>query len=138
MSVKLRLNTATATRLVLAKIGNPQREEPLQTSREVFEIAEPDQTALTAIFLKPFKNLMAHRFTHHSSLDKHEMNICAKALFADGDDLLKHGCEISPYLSDESRSLLNNIRKEEKHEALILGWRTNLNMDVASVIAKFL
>ena len=52
--------------------------------------------------------------------------------------LLKHGCEISPYLSDESRSLLNNIRKEEKHEALILGWRTNLNMDVASVIAKFL
>jgi hypothetical protein len=102
MSVKLRLNTATATRLVLAKIGNPQREEPLQTSREVFEIAEPDQTALTAIFLKPFKNLMAHRFTHHSSLDKHEMNIWAKALFADGDDLLKHGCEIAKHLYSKS------------------------------------
>ena len=52
--------------------------------------------------------------------------------------LLKHGCMISPYLSDESRSLLNNIRKEEKREVAILGWRTSLNMDVASVIAKFL
>ena len=39
MSVKLRLNTATATKAVLAKIGNPQRQEPLQTSKELFEIA---------------------------------------------------------------------------------------------------
>lgn len=102
MSVKLRLNTASATRLVLAKIGNPQREEPLQTSREVFEIAEADQAALTGIFLKPFKNLMAHRFTHHSSLDQHEMNNCAKALFADADDLLKRGCEIAKHLYSKS------------------------------------
>lgn len=102
MSVKLRLNTASATRLVLAKVGNPQREEPLQTSREVFDIAEADQAALTAIFLKPFKNLMAHRFTHHSSLEKHEMNNCAKALFGDEDDLLKHGCEIAKHLYSKS------------------------------------
>jgi hypothetical protein len=102
MSVKLRLNTASATRLVLAKVGNPQREEPLQTSKEVFDIAEEDQAALTAIFLKPFKNLMAHRFTHHSSLEKHEMNSCAKALFGDPDDLLKHGCEIAKHLYSKS------------------------------------
>jgi 37-kD nucleoid-associated bacterial protein len=102
MSVKLRLNTASATRLVLAKVGNPQREEPLQTSKEVFDIAEADQAALTGIFLKPFKNLMAHRFTHHSSLAKHEMNNCAKALFGDQDDLLKHGCEIAKHLYSKS------------------------------------
>lgn len=102
MSVKLRLNTATATRLILAKIGHPQREEPLQTSREVFEIPEADQAALTAIFLKPFKNLMAHRFTHHSSLDQHEMNTCAMAIFADGDELLKRGCEIAKRLYSKS------------------------------------
>lgn len=52
--------------------------------------------------------------------------------------LLKHGCRVPPYLSEESCSLLNNIRKEEKREVAILGWRTSLNMDVASVIAKFL
>jgi len=102
MSVKLRLNTASATRLILAKVGNPQREEPLQTSREVFDISEPDQAALTGIFLKPFKNLLAHRFTHHSSLDKHEMNNCAKALFGDSDDLLKYGCEIAKHLYSKS------------------------------------
>jgi hypothetical protein len=58
MSIKLRLNTATATKAVLAKIGNPQREEPLQTSKEVFEIAEKDQETLTALFVKPFKTSM--------------------------------------------------------------------------------
>ena len=74
MSVKLRLNTATATKVVLAKIGNPLREEPLQTSREVFQIAEGDQEALTALFLKPVKACIAHRFTHHASLKQHEVN----------------------------------------------------------------
>ncbi len=102
MSVKLRLNTATATRVVLAKIGNPQREEPLVTSKEVFEIAEADQPTLTAIFLKPFKNLIAHRFTHHSSLDQHEMNTCVKAIFASEDGLLERGVEIAKRLYSKS------------------------------------
>ncbi|MFM2176608.1 MAG: hypothetical protein RL015_706 [Verrucomicrobiota bacterium] len=102
MSVKLRLNTATATRLVLAKIGHPQRDEPLLTSKDVFEIAEQDQAALTAIFLKPFKNLMAHRFTHHSSLTQHEMNNCAKAAFAEPESFLARGCEIAKRLYSKS------------------------------------
>ena len=102
MSIKLRLNTATVTKAVLAKIGNPQREEPLQTSKEVFEIAEKDQEALTAIFLKPFKNLIGHRFTHHASLDQHEVNNCAKAIFAEEDALLKRGIEIAQRLYAKS------------------------------------
>ena len=102
MSVKLRLNTATATRLVLAKIGHPQRDEPLLTSKDVFEIAEQDQAALTAIFLKPFKNLMAHRFTHHSSLTQHEMNNCAKVAFAEPESFLARGCEIAKRLYSKS------------------------------------
>jgi hypothetical protein len=102
MSVKLRLNTATVTKAVLAKIGNPQREEPLQTSKEVFEIAEKDQEALTAIFLKPFKNLIAHRFTHHASLKQHEMSNCAKAIFADEASLLERGVEIAQRLYAKS------------------------------------
>lgn len=102
MSVKLRLNTATATRVVLAKVGNPQREEPLQTSKEVFQISEEDQPTLTAIFLKPFKNLIAHRFTHHSSLDQHEMNTCAKAIFETEEGLYKRGVEIAKRLYSKS------------------------------------
>lgn len=102
MSVKLRLNTATATRVVLAKIGNPLRDEPLQTSREVFDIKEEDQETLTAIFLKPFKNLIAHRFTHHSSLEQHEMNHCARAIFASEKAFLEKGVEIAKRLYSKS------------------------------------
>ena len=81
MSVKIRFTSAAATRLVLAKVGHPQRDEPLQTSKQVFEVAEDDQSALTALFVKPFKSLAGYRFNHHSSLDQHEMNCCAKAIF---------------------------------------------------------
>jgi len=102
MSVKLRLNTATVTKAVLAKIGNPQREEPLQTSKEVFEIAEKDQETLTALFLKPFKNVIAHRFTHHASLKQHEMCNCAKAIFDDDSVLLGRGIEIAQRLYAKS------------------------------------
>lgn len=101
-SVKLRLNTATATKAVLAKIGNPQREEPLQTSKEIFVIAEDDQEPLTAMFLKPFKNVIAHRFTHHTSLDQHEISNCAKAIFADEKQLLPRGIEIAQRLYAKS------------------------------------
>lgn len=102
MSVKLRLDTATVTRLVLAKVGHAGRGEPLQVSREVHEVPEDEQEKLTAIFLKPFKNLIAHRFTHHASLDQHEMNTCAKSVFADNSMLLKRGIEIAQRLYAKS------------------------------------
>jgi hypothetical protein len=102
MSVKLRLDTATATRLVLAKIGHPQRGEPLQVSRKVHTIPEDQQERLTALFLKPFKNLPAHRFTHHASLDQHELNTCTKAIFADPSSLLARASEIASRLYAKS------------------------------------
>jgi hypothetical protein len=102
MSVKIRFNYATAVGIVLAKIGNPQREEPLTTSKEVFRVDEADQVALTALFLKPFKNLLGHRFYHHSSLDKHEMNGYAKAIFGSADGLLEKGCDIARLLYSKS------------------------------------
>ena len=43
MSVKISFNSATVTNLVLAKVGNPQREEPLTTSREVLRVDENDR-----------------------------------------------------------------------------------------------
>lgn len=102
MSEKIRFTSATATGLVLAKVGHPQRDEPLLTSKEVFKVGEDDQETLAAIFLKPFKNLTAHRFSHHSSLDQHEMNACAAAIFASDDGLLEKGCEIAKRLYAKS------------------------------------
>lgn len=102
MSVKIRFNSAVATGIVLAKVGNPQRDEPLQTSKEVFKISEDDRATLTPLFLKPFKNLIGHRFHHHSSLDKHEMNNCVKAIFASSIGLLERGCEIAQRLYSKS------------------------------------
>ena len=102
MSVKIRFSSAVATSVVLAKVGNPQRDEPLQTSREVFKIDAEDKETLTALFLKPFKNLVPHRFHHHSSLDQHEMNTCAKAIFSSPTGLLEKGCEIAKHLYSKS------------------------------------
>lgn len=117
MSVKVRFNSAITSGIVLAKIGNPQRDEPLQTSRELFHVSDADQGTLTALFLKPFKNLIAHRFQHHSSLDKHEMNAMSAAVFAEPDSLLKHGCDIAKRLY--SKSVHPNIKAGDLCIALI-------------------
>ncbi len=102
MSAKIRFTSAVATRLVLAKVGHPQRDEPLLTSRQTFLIGEEDQETLTTIFLKPFKNLSAYRFSHHSSLDHHEMNCLVKNVFKSSDSLLEKGCEIAKHLYSKS------------------------------------
>lgn len=102
MSAKIRFTSATVPSLVLAKVGHPQRDEPLQTSKEVFLVKENDQETLAGIFLKPFKNLTAHRFSHHASLDQHEMNGYAAAIFAADDGLLEKGCEIAKRLYAKS------------------------------------
>ncbi len=102
MSVRIRFNTAFTTGLVLAKVGNPQRDEPLETSKEVFKVPEQDQEMLTSLFLKPFKNLTGHRFHHHTSLDQHEMNNYAKTIFASEDSLLETGCAIAKHLYSKS------------------------------------
>lgn len=102
MPARIRFTSAYISGLVLAKVGHPQRDEPLQTSKEVFKVDDGDQEALTAIFLKPFKNLTAHRFSHHSSLDQHEMNACAAAVFADESGLLEKGREMAKRLYAKS------------------------------------
>jgi hypothetical protein len=93
--LKLNFEAVKIAGLVLAKVGNPSRDEPLQTSKTLFVIEDEDQTTLCPIFLKPFRNLTGQRFTHHSSLDKNEVNIGAKAIFDDPKALLTQGCEIA-------------------------------------------
>jgi hypothetical protein len=119
---------------VLAKVGHPQRDEPLQTSREVFKIAEGDRETLTAIFLKPFKNLAGHRFSHHSSLDHHEMNAFSKAIFEAEDGLLEKGCEIAKRLYAKSNH--PNIKSGDLCVCLIKDIEVNGGMTGALCILK--
>ncbi len=102
MPAKISFTSASALDLVLAKIGHPQRDEPLQTSKEVFKIDEKDRESLATIFLKPFRNLTPHHFSHHTSLSQHEMNNHVAAIFASEDALLEHGCSIAKRLYAKS------------------------------------
>ena len=117
MSAKPRFTAALATSIVLAKVGNPQREEELQTSKDLFRVAEEDQVPLTTLLLRSFKNLPPHRFSHHSSLDKNEMNACAKAIFASNNQLLPRGIDIARRLY--SKSVHPNIKAGDLCIALI-------------------
>ncbi|MDB6139432.1 MAG: hypothetical protein JWO94_2504 [Verrucomicrobiaceae bacterium] len=134
MSVKIQFTSAVATGIVLAKVGNPQRDEPLQTSREVFKIDDEDKEALTALFLKPFKNLAAHRFFHHSSLDQHEMNNCAAAIFSSPNGLLEKGCDIAKRLYSKSNH--PNIKSGDLCVALIDDIEVNNEMVQGLCILK--
>ena len=133
-SAKIRFTSAYATGLVLAKVGHPQRDEPLQTSKEVFKISEDDQQTLTAIFVKPFRNLSGHKFSHHSSLDHHEMNAFTKAIFDSGEGLLEKGCEIAKRLYAKSNH--PNIKSGDLCISLIHDVEINGEMTQALCILK--
>ena len=102
VSVKIRFTKAAAAGIVLAKVGNPQREEPLQTSKTVCRIEDKDREILTQLFLKPFRSLMGQCFHHHSALDQNEMFSCAKEIFNSEDGLLERGCDVAKRLYAKS------------------------------------
>jgi predicted DNA binding CopG/RHH family protein len=120
--------------LVLAKVGNPARDEALQTSRQVFRVAEEDQELLAAIFTKPFRNLTGQRFHHHSALEKHEMNACCRAVFADDETLLERGCEIAQRLYSKSNH--PNIKSGDLCVALLEGVEGNGEVTRAICVLK--
>lgn len=119
VTLKLNFDEARVSGLVLAKVGNPSRDEVLQTSKQVFHVDDADQAMLVPIFLKPFKTLAGQRFHHHTSLEKHEMNACAAAIFEKDDGLLEHGCEIAQRLY--SKSSHPNIKSGDLCISLIDG-----------------
>jgi len=114
---KIRFTSARIAGLVLAKIGHPQRDEPLQTSREVFHVEDGDQEVLTALFLKPFRNLGGHRFSHHASLDQHEMHRASLEVLAAPATLLDRGRDIASRLYAKSNH--PNIKSGDLCIALI-------------------
>lgn len=128
MSVSIRFNKAATGGIVLAKVGNPQRDEPLETSREVCRAAEADRELLTRLLLKPFKSLTGYHFHHHSSLANNEVYMCAKAIFSSQEALLKKGCEIAKRLYAKSNH--PNIKSGDLcvamiHDLVVNGERVN-------------
>ncbi len=119
MNLHLDFEKANISGLVLAKVGNPARDEPLQTSKKLFAVSEDDQKLLTPIFLKPFRNLIGQRFDHHTSLEQHEMNGCAAAVFEDSGALLDKGREIAQRLYSKSNH--PNIKSGDLCVSLVEG-----------------
>lgn len=119
VTLKLNFEDARVAGLVLAKVGNPSRDEALQTSKKVFHVEDDDQGVLSAIFLKPFRNLIGQRFHHHTALEKHEMNACAAAIFGSPEGLLENGCEIAKRLYSKSNH--GNIKSGDLCISLIEG-----------------
>jgi hypothetical protein len=119
VNLKMNFDGARVSGLVLAKVGNPSRDEALQTSKQLFQVEDADQAMLSAIFLKPFRTLAGQRFHHHTSLEKHEMNTCAAAVFENGDGLLENGLEIAKRLY--AKSSHPNIKSGDLCISLIEG-----------------
>ncbi|MGE9267303.1 MAG: nucleoid-associated protein [Verrucomicrobiales bacterium] len=119
MQLKMTFEQVRVGGLVLAKVGNPSRDEELLTSKQLFRVEDEDQRVLSGIFLRPFRNLQGQRFHHHSSLEKHELNGCAASIFADGGNLLERGVEIAQRLYSKSNH--PNIKSGDLCVALLEG-----------------
>lgn len=119
MILKFSTDSARISGLVLAKVGNPSRDEPLQTSKRVLQVDDADQAVLTSIFLRPFRNLLGQRFHHHASLEKHELNQSAAAIFKDPATLLDHAATIATRL--HTKSTHPNIKSGDLCIALLEG-----------------
>lgn len=132
--VSIRFSKAEATDVVLAKVGNPLRDEPLETSREVCRIKEADRELFTKLLLKPFKSLTGYCFHHHSSLGKNETFSCAKSIFADDSVLLEKGCEIAQRLYAKSNH--PNIKSGDLCIAKITGMKVDGNLTDGLCILK--
>ncbi|MEC8941964.1 MAG: hypothetical protein VYC95_04475, partial [Verrucomicrobiota bacterium] len=94
MPSRIGFSKATADEVVLARVGNPLHDEPLETSRKICRIGETDRDLFSQLILKPFRSLARYHFGHHSSLDKNETYTCARAIFTGQESFLEKGCEI--------------------------------------------
>jgi hypothetical protein len=117
MSHTLNFRRAGVSKLSLARVGNPLRSEPLHTSKELCRFSSEDAAVLTPSFLKPFKNLEAKQFVHHSSLDLNEVYRYAKTIFQDTEGLLDYGRKIARHLYNTSKH--PNIKRGDLCIALV-------------------
>ncbi len=117
MSLTINFRKAKLSAMSLAKIGNPTRDEPFQSSKSLCRFEDEESELLTHCFLKSFRSLELHQLHHHTSLDDHELFKYAAAIFADNDNLLSNGEKIARHL--HSKSNHPNIKSGDLCVALI-------------------
>jgi len=131
MSLSARFENAQLRSMSLAKVGNPLREEALQTSKQLCRFVPGDAELLTHCFLKSFRRLELHQFVHHSSLEQNELYSYVANIFEDNDQLVEQGGLIAKHLYAKSRH--PNIKSGDLCIALIDGIGVADNDDVQAV-----
>lgn len=101
----------------LAKIGNPTRNEPFQTSKALCRFKDEEAELLTHCFLKSFRSLELHQLTHHTSLESNELFGYATSIFEGNENLLEQGALIARHLHAKSNH--PNIKSGDLCIALI-------------------
>ncbi len=120
MSLSVSFNTAKLEAMALAKVGNPLKEEPLQTSKTLCRFSGEDAELLTHCFLKSFKTDEPHHFHHHSDITANEVYGYAKAIFENPENseiLIENGSHIAKHLYAKSNH--PNIKSGDLCTALI-------------------
>ena len=87
----------------LAKVGNPLREESLQTSKQLCHFDDEEAELLTHCFLKPFRALERHQFYDPEALANNEVYAHAQTIFGNNDTLLERSSEIARHLYAKSK-----------------------------------
>jgi hypothetical protein len=117
MALSIVFKEAKLGAMALAKVGNPLREEPLQTSKTLCRFGDEDAELLTHCFLKSFRSLELHQLHHHTDVGNNELYGYAKAVFEGNDSLLEQGAMIARHLHAQSNH--PNIKAGDLCVALI-------------------
>ena len=102
MSLAVNFSEAQLGAMALAKVGNPSREEPLQTSKTLCHFQDEEAELLTHCFLKSFKSLELHQLHHHTAVESNELFGYTTAIFEDPACLLEEGANIARHLHAQS------------------------------------
>ena len=117
MALSIKFNEARLAGMALAKVGNPLRDEPVQTSRKLCHFEDSEAELLTHCFLKSFKSLELHHLHHHTEIESNEVFGYASAVFDSNDALLESGQNIARHL--HAKSNRPNIKSGDLCVALI-------------------
>ncbi|MFK5922773.1 MAG: nucleoid-associated protein [Verrucomicrobiota bacterium] len=105
MALFTNFKEAVLSAMTLAKVGNAQKGEVLQTSKTLCRFAEEDTDWLTACFLKSFRALEVHSLHHHSDISKNEVYSYVSDIFESEEKeqaLLEKGALIAKHLHSSS------------------------------------
>lgn len=117
MSVSVRFQDAELVTMSLARVGNPLRKEPLQTSKRLCSIPSEDSELLTHCFLKSFRSLVLHHLSGEGEEGGNLLAEYATSIFEQNDNLLEFGAKIAKHLYSTSNH--PNIKQGDLCTALI-------------------